>query len=353
MDQDRDIYTSPTPKAEQQPLADVDVVPRQVRRRNIRRGIGFLVFLVALSGIAFWLFGFYEEWGERADLEDLPDEAFIPPDRSAPAAPFTRPALDNWEAIGAAAPADIDPTVVAAAVEDLRAAQQYLQDGDLQGAEAATLSALDRWPHMPAALSTMGYITIQQGQFDRAIRHLNAAIDQDPMAAHAYNTLATAHMQRGEIERANELLQMALTIDPENPHIHLNLGMLYLITSQHDLAADYFARALESMPERHTLRNNYGVTLFRLGRYDDARAVFMQLIEAVPQESTWYFNMAATYVEQNDFDAAMEWVKRGAEYCTAAQFYRHTASGSFLPLRQQPAFIDFKEQVFPDVPLPI
>ncbi len=357
MDRDRDIYSKKDPpKEEKQAFPEVDVTPRFIRMVTVQRTLFFVLLVALVLALASWMIFLLEQRSQREDLEDLtPEElaALTPPRPPSVSMPTMPAVMDDFEAMGAAAPPDMDPATIAEAVGQIRIAQRYLQARELGRAELAARRALEIWPDMNAAQSTLGFIYTQRGQFDKAIGFLNAALRTDPFKADTYNTLAAVYIQKGEASRAEELLHTSLQIRPDYVHAYVNLAMLYLVTGRYRMAADHFERALEDLPDHSGIRNNLGVCLLRVGRYREAQDHFQYLIDAHPEVPAFYFNMAITYAEQRQFEEALTWIRRGADYCSPMEFQRYMADADFNELRKQPEYEEFLETVFPDIPIPL
>lgn len=357
MDRDRDIYAKKEPpKEEKKAFPEVDVTPRLIRMVTVRRTLYFVLMVALVLSLASWIIFMLEQRSQREDLEDLtPEElaALSPPRPPSVSVPTLPAVMDDYEVMGDAAPPDMDPAAIAEAVGQIRIAQRYLQAQELDYAEIAARRALGIWPDMNAAQSTLGFIYTQRGQFDKAIQFLNAALRTDPFKADTYNTLAAVYIQKGEVRRAEELLHTSLQIRPDYVHAYINLAMLYLVTGRHRMAADYFERALEDMPEHPGIRNNLGACLLRIGQYREAQEHFQYLIDAHPEVPAFYFNMAITYAEQRDFEEALAWVQRGADYCSPMEFQRYMADSDFNELREQPEYKKLLETVFPEIPVPL
>ncbi len=358
MERDRDIYgQKPAPPPEKREYPEVDVTPRAVRMAFMRRTLVFVLFVALVLALASWIAFLLEERRQRDDVEEMAlpprTEDAREPRTPAVAMPDMPAALEHLDTMEEDAPADMDPAKITEAMGHIRIAQQYLQVEDLERAEIAARRALEIWSDMHAAQSALAFIHTQRGQFDEAISYLNAALRSDPFSADNYNTLAAVYIQKGEMERAEELLHTALQIRPEYVQARINFGMLHLLNGRYELAADYFEQALQEMPEHTGIRNNLAVCLLRTGRYQEARTHFKHLIETVPDVPAWYFDMAILYTEQAEFDDAMVWVRRGADYCTPVEFQRFMEDTSFSELREQPAYQEFKEAAFPEIPAPL
>ena len=357
MERDRDIYSKKaTPPPEKKDFPEVDVTPRDMRLVSVRRTLVFVLFVALLLSLGSWIIHFLDQRSQRDDLEDLtPEElaALSPPRPPSVAVPDMPEVMGDFDEMGTAAPTGMDPAKISEAVGQIRIAQRYLQAQELDRAEIAARRALEIWPDMNAAQSTLGFIHTQRGQFDIAISFLNAALRTDPFSPDTYNTLGAVYLQKGEMSRAEELFQTALQIRPEYVHAYMNLGMLYLVTGRYQIAADYFERTLEDLPDHAGVRNNLAVCLMRVGRYQESREHLQLLIDDLPNEPSWYFNMAITYSEQQNFEEAISWIRQGAEYCSPMEFQRFMADADFNELRKRPEYEEFMQTVFPDIPMPL
>lgn len=77
---------------------------------------------------------------------------------------------------------------------------------------------------------------LQQGEQEKALRHLQRALEQDPKSWEAYTVMGVLMEHEGDDKRAEENYRKAISLNDEYPQAH----------------------------------NNYGVMLFRLGRYSDS-----------------------------------------------------------------------------------
>lgn len=355
MVKDPDIYKPSEPRKEDKPtFAPVDLTPQEARALVWRKTIVSLSVVLLVLLMATWIFTWYEQRSDREDLADLTPEqleALLPPrtERSPVALPSLPDELPSIEMDQDPA-RGMDPERVAEAMGLIRMAERYAREQEWDRAESHARRALAIWPDMNMALRTLGFVYTQRGQMEQAVRVLSRALEVDPFNPETYNTLAAALMQQGEMLRAEELLQTSLRIRPDYIHASVNLGMLYLALGRYELAADYFEQVLESQPEHTTVRNNLGVCLLRIGRFPEARAHFHHLIQQHPQVAAWYFNMAITYTEQRDFATALEWIERGAQFCSPIEFERLMADSDFAELRQRPEYQTFRERIFPQLP---
>ena len=367
MTENRDIYkTTETGPQGKPPETGVVVEPTgaEVRARTWRNSITFTLLMLGLLGASTWMIYRQEkEAARRAEALEAQGPidtssllARQQPMTGAPAraaAPGDRPsfsiARDQPPVRGAAA---VDPERTAQAMTELRSANDYLIARDWDRAESHVRKALEITPDMNAALRLLGVLHTQRGQFDQAIAILEKAMRLDPYNAETYNNLSTAYMQKGMMDKAEELLHASLQIDPSYQVAFLNLGLLHLARGRYAEAADYLERALAQVPNDPGPRNNLAVAYIRLGRYPEAREQLETIIRMNPQIANSYFNLAISYVMEKNFDEAMKWIRKGAEFCSPVICQRFLADSDFNAIREYPPFQELVSKLYPEVPQP-
>ena len=85
----------------------------------------------------------------------------------------------------------------------------------------------------------------------------------------------------------------------------------------------------------------------RLGRYDEARGQLQIILSHKSDMATAYFNMAITYSLENRIPEAIDWIRRGSEYCTPVQLQKFLADPDFDRIRETPDFKQFVQTAFP------
>jgi Flp pilus assembly protein TadD len=361
MDPTKDIYSKPErpPPGQPETNPSVELPPVQARQRTLRSTIGFTLLMVGVLAVASWLVYLQEEKETRPGppLPTSREEVGRPASRGQPpAAVAVPPPLGDLSEL--MTPADgrklspMDQEKMAQAMGEVRIANQYLEQQDLDGAERHARKALAIWPRMNAAERLLGFVYTRRGQFDQAIAILEHSLEGEPFNPETFNNLASAYLQRWDLEKAEELLQTALKIRPEFAVAHLNLGLLYLVSGsgRYELAIDHLERALDVVPDNPSARNNLAVALMRVGRNDEARKNLELIIKQSPARASAYFNMAITYVLEQKVDEAMAWIRRGSRLCSPVICQNYLSDSDFDPIRNHPAFQKFVSDLYPDLP---
>ncbi len=344
----RDIYTKQQ-KAEPvvfNPLPPAPPPPH-------RKAFVLLVVMLALLGLVVTVFYKSEskdgEEGGNA-TQSLLTNVVASTNASVPAISSVESLLTDLGGLDQTPPPTLSPQKMAEAMTYIRSAQQYIRSRDMDGAERETQKALEVWPDMNIAVRLLGSIYTQRGQFDQAVVLLERSLAREPFSAETLNNLAINYMQKGMMSRAEELLITSLQIRPDYGVAYINLGFIHLRQGRHDLAAENFELGLKQMPENTGVLNNLAVCLIRLGDYERARQRLAELLEMAPNRATAYFNMSISYVLERNLEPALEWIRKGADFCTPSQLQAYLADADFDSIRSHPAFQQILRERFPDIP---
>jgi Tfp pilus assembly protein PilF len=346
----RDIYTKPE---KSEPIVFNPAPPPAPPPH--RRALVILVIMISLLGFVAWWFYQREGQEEQGDFDHMSNRAsstntVLATNRIAPTIASVESLLTDLGGLDQAPPPTLSPQKMAEAMSYVRSAQQYIRSRDMNGAERETLKALEVWPDMNLAIRLLGSIYTQRGQFDQAVVLLEKSLAREPFSAETLNNLAINYMQKGMMSRSEELLVTSLQIRPDYAVAFINLGFIHLRLGRHDLAVENFELGLKQMPGNPGVLNNLAVCLIRLGDYAAARERLNELIASSPSRAPAYFNMAISFVLEQNLDAALEWISRGADFCTPSQLQAYLADADFDSIRSHPSFQQIIRERFPDIP---
>jgi tetratricopeptide (TPR) repeat protein len=162
------------------------------------------------------------------------------------------------------------------AVDLNRAGSDALAAGDLQTAEARFALALEYHPRFVEALTNLGLVEMQRGNFARA---------------------------RVQLERARR-------INPDLAQPHHGLGVLAEREHRPDLAAEHYRDALKVNPGFGSSRANLGRLLYAAGQYDEAREQFLRLVEVDPGQLAGHTGLAETLLQLERFQESEQVVAK-------------------------------------------
>jgi predicted O-linked N-acetylglucosamine transferase (SPINDLY family) len=236
---------------------------------------------------------------------------------------------------------------MAAALESIHQALQYLQAGHLSQAEETCRQLLqinasnpDAWyflgiacqlqakiddagaaydqalrlrPDYAEAYSNLGALYLDQGRWREAEHCCRQALRFQPNRAEAHNNLGAALEKQGKNEEAAACFEQAARLQPHSPEIHYNLAGQRRKQGRMDEAVASYRRALELRPDYLDALNNLGVLLSKRGAPDEAVICFQQALVLNPMAPDVYNNLGDALDLQGKPDEAIACFRRALE----------------------------------------
>jgi Flp pilus assembly protein TadD len=146
--------------------------------------------------------------------------------------------------------------------------------GDVPGAEAGFLRALENAPYHPGILFNFGTWLSRQGRAQAAIQSYLAATAIKPDFVDAWIKLGILMLEQGTFVQAAEMFQRAVDLQPDAAHAWQGLGRAKQSLGDLDAAVEALRKATNLSPSDGSPWVDLGVTLQSLGRLEDALASF-------------------------------------------------------------------------------
>ncbi len=118
------------------------------------------------------------------------------------------------------------PELALPEINHMEAAVRLLNQGQIAQAEAEARLALPNATTRPLALSMLGTIRLQQGQYEESANFLNQALALNPSLAGARTTLGDAYVLQGKPDLAEKCFREVLRLDPRNLNARFDLVKL-------------------------------------------------------------------------------------------------------------------------------
>ncbi len=161
------------------------------------------------------------------------------------------------------------------------------------------------------ALSSCTTISGPQGD---VVRAFGPPRKVTPMAmAYAHYLAATVHERRGDFDGALRELEAAAQSAPESPTITLRLVQVYLRRNELEKALAMTERALRLIPDNANLWIVFGQIQHDLNQYDEAMTSLKKAIELEPNNPLGYGALLSLEESMNDLAAAADIYRRLAE----------------------------------------
>jgi tetratricopeptide (TPR) repeat protein len=137
-------------------------------------------------------------------------------------------------------------------------------------------------------------------------------------------------MEQGNWESAAARLKHLLLLSPGNQTALNNLGTCFLHAQRYDKANEVYQSLVREHPDVAAYQFNLGVSYFELAEdertqktgqpgyqthddlYIQARRHFVKAVELQPHNPEHYIAVARTFVEQGDFQQALQWAEKAA-----------------------------------------
>jgi tetratricopeptide (TPR) repeat protein len=186
----------------------------------------------------------------------------------------------------------------------VRAGNEYMKQGDWEGAAAAYRKALELKPDNPDAHAAYGSALANHGATEEAKVHLLRAIELNPKHAVAHCTLGVVLKEENKTAEAIAHCREALKLDPDLAEAHFTLGSILLGTGSLAEAAHHLSEAarLGAMPQQahHLL----GLALLRQEKLSEAIAEFRLALAEKPDYAAAHFRLGQALLRQNDLQQA-------------------------------------------------
>jgi tetratricopeptide (TPR) repeat protein len=132
---------------------------------------------------------------------------------------------------------------------------------------------------------------IERGDLEAAEASLREAIDLQHDCADTHFLLGRVHQQRAEPEDAADCYHLALHFDPRHAGAHHALAALHKAVGRHREAAEHYRGIIEHQPDDAAAHCNLSDVLYELGEYRDARRHAEHAIQVHPRLAEAHHNL--------------------------------------------------------------
>jgi tetratricopeptide (TPR) repeat protein len=169
----------------------------------------------------------------------------------------------------------------------LRAAELLEADGDIQGAAAHYIRALELFPYVSGPANpylALSKLLEQKGDRAQAAKVLEGLVNNDENNLEALNTIARLRLALGERRQALDALQAGFFINPFDYKLHTQAGELSVELKDYAGALTEFQVALALAPPNIAEANyNVAAAYHALGRQPEAKRSVLRALEAAPR----------------------------------------------------------------------
>jgi adenylate cyclase len=186
---------------------------------------------------------------------------------------------------------ELDPELAAAwsdlaLTHHLAATSGWAADDAWDRAIECAERSIELDPSLGEAHTVLGAVLLRRGEFNRAMRELEAGAAASPSAAWPVAMLARALPDHGRPAEGLEMIQRAFRLNPSAPGWYFAAkGWSHFALRQHDEAVAAFGEAVARSPD--DLESRIGLTIAHqaAGREDEARAQAREVLRIDPEFS--------------------------------------------------------------------
>ncbi|MGE5236546.1 MAG: protein kinase domain-containing protein [Acidobacteriota bacterium] len=220
-------------------------------------------------------------------------------------------------------------------------AKERLDAGDAAAARDALQVVLKRSPQDVFALSKLGQIELQVGNYAGAEPIYRRLVEEFGSGIDLAN-LGTALFYQHKMKDAISVYQRATAADPEDPISRCNLGDAYLWSGDERAARQHYAQAL-AMCDRllgagqddPTITETRAICLAHLGRGPEAILAAGAVLREQPDDPYALFVAALVASVAGDESSALAWTGRALERGAVPVWF---SGPEFAAMRGKPAF---------------
>lgn len=191
-------------------------------------------------------------------------------------------------------------------VKKLQQAMEKFQQGDPRSALESVDKILADEPGQLDALVMAGQMHHGQGNYEKAVFHLEKAVKLVPGHAVLSANLAAAYLALGQPESAETLARAVVSSQPDHFGARLNLGLALFAQRRYEVAAAEFSRALKLQSNSLTALKNLAHAL-QCSRqtHFTTRSMLQQVLERSPGEPETLAMLADAHISNAETEKGL------------------------------------------------
>ena len=150
----------------------------------------------------------------------------------------------------------------------------------------------------PAPLASRAIAAMRAQQWKAARTSWEGVLKLDPDNPAALSNLGKVQYQLGEFENARESLEKATKLKPELVDSWLTLGQVYLELKAPMMAVSATTRGVAENPADARSHNTLAIVLKRIGWTNGTEAELQKALDLNPEYAEAHFNLAVLYLER-------------------------------------------------------
>jgi protein O-GlcNAc transferase len=189
--------------------------------------------------------------------------------------------------------------------QKLNRAYELHRQGKLQEAELVCREVLKNHPENYDALSLLGTISYQMGDYESAVTCIRQVIGINPNDAQAYYILGVVLQKKNDCDEAIASYKKAIELNPQFAGSYNNLGNILRENGHLDAAIRSYQKVIELDPLNALPYNNLGNVLQEKNQLDDAIIAYKKALEIDSNYFFTYNNLGNVFHKKGLFNEAL------------------------------------------------
>ena len=162
---------------------------------------------------------------------------------------------------------------------------EALKVGDRRSAKARFMEALEMKPDLPAALSGLGIVLAENGEYAEAAKVAERLLAQDPKNKTGLRVAYDSYKNLGDKEKEDATFALLAEVDPVTVSEQLyNSGAEFFSNGDIDSAIDYFERSVQADPSRAKAHYQLGLCYVNKEQNAKAKEHLAKFVELAPDD---------------------------------------------------------------------
>lgn len=153
------------------------------------------------------------------------------------------------------------------------------------------------------ALTNLGFLFNQQGNYQDAEASLQRAVELDASDASSWSNLGVTQRRLGNLQGAAEAFRQAYQLDPEDAGVTNNLALAYIDDKDWVSAVALLREATRTFPDNASLWLNLGLSQMGLGNQEGAVTSLERAIQQDPDDRQGWASAATIHLARHYYEA--------------------------------------------------
>lgn len=181
----------------------------------------------------------------------------------------------------------------------------WRQSGEYVSADALYASTIEKNPDAWMAHLNLGWLRLQRGELDAAVRDTEAALRLEPNLPQGHNNLGSAFRTLGRFDAAERAYREALRLKPDDLETRYNLGLVLIDLDRPGEATGHIEAYLLRHPEDAAAFGQLGDAHQSMERLGDAIVAYRASIRINPRDARVRTNLGSALGRQGRLPEAI------------------------------------------------